>query len=55
MAEELFFEGTEKLLEVWFSSTLIGPIDGKSNASDVGSEVELEERIFGQDLRRINR
>ena len=53
MAEELFFEGTEKLLEVWFSSTLIGPIDGKSNASDVGSEVE--ERIFGQDLRRINR
>ena len=51
MAEELFFEGTEKLLEVWFSSTSIGPIDGKSNAIDVEGEV----RIVGQDLRRISR
>ena len=49
MNEEGFFEGTEKLLEVWFSSSLS---DGKS---DEARYTEAGGRIAGPDLRRIDR
>ena len=53
MNEEGFFEGTEKLLEVWFSSS---SSDGKSDeARYTEGEGEGGGRITGPDLRRIDR